>query len=304
VESGAWRALIQEKQTGHSGHSIPERLVPKEFKTMFTYEEIRSETVSILSGKGTLNWGPVTQWGGLTSQLAQRLFQKERERETLSYLTPRLSAEDAELAREVFWDLFRQGYVILGLNDANPGWPFFRLSRAGQAMLDGEQPFRFHSSGSYLSMIKHNVPSIDDLTSRYLIEAIDAFYAGCLLASNVMLGVAAENHFEVGVGSLAASPRYEVEFAAVEKQRGILCKIDEFRKRLRKFQDRLPSRVREDLDSYFNTIQAVIRVSRNDAGHPTGRETSRETTFVNLQLFAPFGKAMSEVVSCLLKETQ
>src|SRR5262245_14780894 len=32
----------------------------------------------------------------------------------------RLSADDAELVRDVFWDLFRQGFITLGLDDSNP----------------------------------------------------------------------------------------------------------------------------------------------------------------------------------------
>jgi hypothetical protein len=44
-----------------------------------------------------------------------------------------LYPRDRDTLLEIFWDLFRQGIITLGLNDNNPQWPWFRLSRFGES---------------------------------------------------------------------------------------------------------------------------------------------------------------------------
>ena len=69
-------------------------------------------------------------------------------------LEPRLDAQDIELVRDIFWDLSGQGFITLGLNDADPGWPFFRLSYFGQQTLGTQSPFRFHDTRSFINMVR------------------------------------------------------------------------------------------------------------------------------------------------------
>jgi hypothetical protein len=64
----------------------------------------------------------------------------------------RLHPYDAELVRDVFWDLFRQGFITLGLNDSNPNWPWFRLSHFGERALKTQSPYRFHDTGSFITL--------------------------------------------------------------------------------------------------------------------------------------------------------
>ena len=97
--------------------------------------------------------------------------------------------------RDVFWDLFRQGFITLGKDDPNNMWPWFRLSHFGQKTLQIQSPYRFHDTTSFIAMTKREVPDISPEATAYLEEAVAAFYAGCLLASCVMLGVAAEAEF-------------------------------------------------------------------------------------------------------------
>jgi len=45
--------------------------------------------------------------------------------------------------------------------------------------------------------------------------------------------------------------------------------------------------------------KAIIRRSRNDAGHPTGASIEREHAYVNLQLFPPFARKVSQLTNAL-----
>jgi hypothetical protein len=124
---------------------------------------------------------------------------------------------DAELVRDVFWDLFRQGFITLGLNDSNPQWPFFRLSYFGERARQTQSPYRFHDTTSFLKLVRVEVPDISDEAVVYLEEAVAAFHAGCLLASCVMLGVAAEAEFLRLIDVACRSGTHCAAFAGLER---------------------------------------------------------------------------------------
>ena len=51
----------------------------------------------------------------------------------------------------------------------------------------------------------------------------------------------------------------------------------------------LPAETSEDLDIKLNAIQSILRIARNEAGHPSGSNPpSREQDYFNLQIFVPF----------------
>jgi len=255
-----------------------------------SYEEIRDAVVDILLGREPVDFEP-RQWEHLKLGVAQ-VFNRRDGRPPIHGAG--LVGEEAELARDVFWDLFRQGFVTLGLNDSNPEWPHFRLSHFGQTTLHQVDPYRFTDSGSYLGMVRSYVPDLDETTATYLDEAIRAFYAGCLLSSCVMLGVATENRFVLLLRAVETSS-HAATFSAVGRERAILSKITKFWNILRPLVQTLPTETREDLETHFTTIQSVIRTFRNEAGHPTGRAISREQMYVLLQLFAPYARKIGQL---------
>ncbi len=99
---------------------------------MHTYEEIREVIVDILLGRKNVNYPP-SQFESLKIGVAEVLLRREGVAPVPHQ--PRLDGNDAELVRDAFWDLFRQGYITLGSNDSNPQWPHFRISHFGGALL-------------------------------------------------------------------------------------------------------------------------------------------------------------------------
>ena len=76
-----------------------------------------------------------------------------------------------------------------------PSGRFFGLATSERRRSRPKAPYRFHDTNSFLSLVKTEVPDISREAVIYLDEAVAAFYGGCLLASCVMLGVAAEAEF-------------------------------------------------------------------------------------------------------------
>jgi len=257
-----------------------------------SYEELRAIVVDLLLRLETIRY-EVNQFRNLIAGVAEIL---ERRAGTLQqargYLEPHLSSHDAELVRDIFWDLFRQGFITLGWNDSNDAWPFFRLSHLGGQTLATQSPFRFHDTSSFLNIVTREVPDISTDAKVYLDEAVAAYFADCLLACCVMVGCAAEAEFLRLVDVAANSPTFGPTFAPVAQPPFIRQKITKFQECLKPLLDakKLPREAVEDLETNFNMIQSVLRIARNEAGHPTAMQLQREQVYVYLQLFVPFAR--------------
>lgn len=266
-----------------------------------SYEEIRNVMIDILLGREKVNYG-ASQYQGLLISVAEVLQRREGTTQAPSRLhsEPRPSVNDAELIREAFWDLFRQGVITLGLNDSNREFPFFKVSHIGKTILDGQNPYFFHDLESYTKLIRSNVPAINDITLLYLQEAMQSFRSGCMLAATVMLGVASEHSFLLLVETAETSAKYGTYFGAVGKERTILQKFRKFRAALEKHvQSDLPGDIKENLDIEFDGILSVIRTFRNESGHPSGKILEREQAYVLLQMFIPYCKKIYQLMDFL-----
>jgi hypothetical protein len=262
-----------------------------------TYEELRGLVIDELLARSCQNFSELQEKVGQT--VLKRNNQWPRPpRETgvayqgaVSYLHP----NDSSTVLEVFWDLFRQGVITLGVDTGKPGWPWFRLTRFGEKV-GSQSAFRFHDTASYVAMIKTYDPDISPAGVLYLEEAAASFYAECLLSASVMLGVAAEAEFLRVVEVATSSAQWGSTFAPVKKATFIRSKIQKFQEALAPHRKTLPHAVTEELDTNLTMIQAVLRVARNDAGHPSGNAApTREQVYVNMQLFGPFSRQLARL---------
>lgn len=257
-----------------------------------SYEEIREVVVDILLKRVTVQYEP-NQYRHLSVGVAE-VFEKRRNPDVRNFHPDyaRLHPFDAELVRDVFWDLFRQGFITLGMNRDNETWPWFRLSHFGEKALQTQSPYRFHDTTSFMTMLKREVPDISSEAVMYMDEAVAAFYAGCLLACSVMIGVAAEAEFLRLVTIAAGNGTHGPKFSSVSKHQTIRRKIAAFQDCLRPMMATFPQDATEDLETNFLAIQSVLRIARNEAGHPTGATPQRESVYVYLQLFVPFARQL------------
>jgi hypothetical protein len=260
-----------------------------------SYEEIRDIVLDLLSGREKAQY-ELSQFEHLACGVAEVFQRRENEQQPRTYGEPQLTVSDKELVRDVFWDLFRQGIIILGYNDANPKYPFFRLSHNGQKILENSETYFFYDISSYEKAIKKEVPKINDITLIYLKEAMQAFRAGCLLSSSVMLGVATEHTFLLLIEIIDQNPEHKLIATAVNKETTILRKINKFKNKLDE-QAKLTPEIKEDLDTYFAGILSVLRNYRNQSGHPTGKIIDREQMYVLLNLFISYCKKMYQLMN-------
>lgn len=261
-----------------------------------SYEEIRGAALDVLAGREKVPYD-VHQYENLAIGIAEAFGRRERPAHELqgSRQALRLSAADRELFLEVFWDLFRQGIITLGYNDSNREFPFFRLSRLGDKLIQTQDTYFFHDASGYAKRLQGEVPSIDPVTLLYVQEALQAFRSGCILSSSVMLGVATEHTFLLLIEAIEKSATHAKTFAAVVTERTILQKVNKFKNILDQQQKSLSPAAKEDLDTHFAGILSVIRTFRNQAGHPSGKILDREQAYVLLNLFIPYCRKMYQL---------
>lgn len=261
-----------------------------------TYEELRAVALDILARREQVPYEP-SQYEHLSLGLGQVFARREGRIQPGHHgATYSLDAQDKELLLELFWDLFRQGVISLGMNDSNREFPFFHLTRLGRQLAQGQEAYFFHDVSSYEAAVRREVPAIDAVTLLYLKEAMQAFRAGCMLSATVMLGVSVEHTFELLIEQLENHTTHKTTFAAVFGERTLLRKFNKFRSLVDTMMKTLPAEVKEDLDTHFAGILSVIRTYRNESGHPTGKIMDREQTFVLLQLFIPYCKKQYQLM--------
>ena len=262
------------------------------------YEEIRAIIVEILLDENSyLYVNQVPQYQLLLQETLRRIDQKNLSPQDGSFVSSPMRSPNSELIRDAFWDLFRQGFITIGANNSNENWPFFRLSHLGKQELKVNEPLRFHSVENFLKLIKASAPDLSEITEKFLAEAVRAFYSGCLLSACVMLGVAAESEFNFLLSVAKKSRDHSNLFLKIKESEPIRKQALSFQHALDGIKKTLePWNKFENIESNLNHIQSVIRVFRNDAGHPTADNVpDRLKVYVYLQLFIPFAEQVYEL---------
>lgn len=266
--------------------------------TNHSYEEIRGAALDLLAGREKGSYD-TNQYGhlliGVAEVFARRETLQPQHNQFVGGSNASLSNADKEIFLEVFWGPFREGVITLGMNDSNREFPFFRVSAFGQRILENRETYFFHDVSSYEGLIRKEVPQIDAVTVLYLKEAMQAFRAGAILASTVMLGVATEHTFLLLLEAATANAAWGTKLAKANSERMILSKVNRFKTVIDGNLADLTLPIREDMDTHFLGILSIIRNFRNQSGHPSGQIVSREQCYVLLQLFVPYAKKMYQL---------
>ena len=103
----------------------------------------------------------------------------------------RSSLEDQQALLTVWGDLFRLGVLAWGYDLSNASPPFMHLTEVGRRTLSRLSRDPYNPEG-YLAAIRPLLAS-GSVALSYLEEGANTFQAGCLKATAVMVGAAAES---------------------------------------------------------------------------------------------------------------
>lgn len=190
---------------------------------------------------------------------------------------------------EALWGLVAEGLLYLdpaGQGSGTDNWRW-RLSSDGRRAFQGGS-WEPRDPEGYLSRLDRAIPNLHPEARMYLTEALRAFNSRCYLASSVMLGVASERAFlemasHFALSSLPGAAQFDSELSKKRNTYAFLW--IQFRKRFEPIREEMPDGLGDLLT--LDSVGDLIRVTRNDAGHPSGTVIDEETARAHLTI-APF----------------
>lgn len=199
-----------------------------------------------------------------------------------------IPATDVEQA---IWSLMGKGLLYIAFEDSVITAWRFDVTDIGHAVLK-ETDYNPYDADEYLGRINNKIPNVSSLAMAYAREALLSFRNRCYLASAVMLGVASEAAFlemALSFGQWLTGNESEKFLEIVNNPRQLyLAKFAEFRKRIDSHKNDLPADLSDGMSLAFDAVLDLLRIYRNDSGHPTGKQIDRADAYVNLQMFARY----------------
>ena len=214
-----------------------------------------------------------------------------------------LSDLDRERIRQLFWEFFIQGIIVIGQEGNDQIWPWYTVTEWGEKALEAGEVVP-HDPVGYIERVQSENPNLDPVMEFYLRESLQCFLTGTYTACAVMLGVASEklilNLVDAVAGALPKQNRRQ-RFEGATQNRHINRQWEELMKVLKPSFSKLPPHVTEDIEIFINGVFHIIRRYRNQSGHPSGKPVSREVAFANLQLFPSYASHINRLTEHLKK---
>ncbi|MFT3842118.1 MAG: hypothetical protein QM723_34325 [Myxococcaceae bacterium] len=183
---------------------------------------------------------------------------------------------DAERALLVTWhDLMRNGTLAWGIDLLNCKPPFAHLTEQGRRALEKLSRDPSNPDG-YLGTIGDSVPA-GSIAGSYVREALATYNAGCHKAAAVMIGAASE--------ALAVELRDELVGKFTAARKAVPKELSDWRIKpvLEAIETQvsarsaaLPKDLRERFGGFWAGFTTILRMARNDAGHPASVEPVNE----------------------------
>lgn len=203
------------------------------------------------------------------------------------------------LAHDVFWQLVCEGVLSPGSDSSNSNLPFFHVTEYGKLVLTSSEPQPYDPTG-YLAALRDRIAAPDPTVLAYLAESLETFRRSNLVASTVMLGIAAERVFLLLCDSLEgalSNPSEKSAFAKLVKAFPIKPKLDWAHQKIQQIQNQRLTGFPDNATIMTIAIYDLIRCQRNDLGHPreVPPNVKRADAFVNLQIFPRYFELAEEV---------
>lgn len=209
---------------------------------------------------------------------------------------------DSELALLTIWsDLFRNGYLAEGIDLNNLGKPFFHKTEKGRKVLEYYSRDPGNPEG-YLPYIKSK-GDIHPIAYSYVEEAVRTYNNNCYKAAAVMIGGASESIiFELNHAFVSKLNSSAKTIPNKLKDWRIKTIIDGLGAEITGLRKDLPQELFERFAAYWQGISNQIRMSRNDAGHPSSIDpVKEENVHASLLLFPNFVELIYDLKDWITK---
>lgn len=205
------------------------------------------------------------------------------------------------IALQEVWQMIGNGLIYVDIEQPAPGnWELVIAEKGRDALASGHD-FNPYDPDGYIARLKKRIPHLDDIVLLYAMESLRSFNSECYLSALVMLGVASEKAFLLLAESFALwLPKGQSErFLAMvlNPKQNFLAKFSEFRKRIEPLKPSLPPEFSDNMALTLDSVCDLIRIYRNESGHPTGKVADKGDAFITLQMFATYLQKIFGLIS-------
>lgn len=168
----------------------------------------------------------------------------------------------------------------------------YKLTPIGNLMVGKSTEFIFLEPENYVKKLKEDIDNIDSITISYIEESIKAYKENLLLSSTVTLGCASENSILELIDSLCKFINDSNLIQDFNKEWGIKSKYEKLKNEYknRKVKTQIESELKKlgrhlsdnekslfiDFETILDNLFNIYRISRNEVGHPTGKELDKD----------------------------
>ncbi|MGD0009734.1 MAG: hypothetical protein ABSE93_14460 [Terriglobia bacterium] len=194
-----------------------------------------------------------------------------------------------QIARELLQEFVNNNVLFIGYGDAE-GFPWFTVTEYGRKCIAEGNLLPFDPEG-YLGALSKRVPGLDATALTYLREAISTYNRGFFLSSAVSLGVASEHLVLRLIDTYVNAHADPAKRAKVQQRfegKFIFPQYSHFKKELDGLKASIPGELLKDYETHLDGVFNLIRLVRNQSGHPSGIVPDQAIVFANLQGFSFF----------------
>ena len=267
----------------------------------WVYDSLVRPTNQVGANSSGLQLADISRWVKQKAQQAGFLPQDTH------FATNNLDKRDEDAIRECIWSLIIQGIVVPGVSTDSYGsnLPWLQVTEWGKACLENGE-YVPYDTNLYLNRLRSQVPRLDSTVDLYLSEALNSFRSGNYLAAAVMTGVASERILvtlrDAIHGAIREKDRQRKLMEATDGQAAKRI-YEEISKRIDPVVEQLPPQLQDSIGTELDGIFQLIRRTRNDAGHPTGRAIERGEANALFQLFPVYAKSACALIAWLEGKT-
>ncbi len=209
-----------------------------------------------------------------------------------------LSYNDTSKCIEKIWEYVLSGVLAPGSPSSgyNIFFPYLHLTNYGKKVM--EENVNPYSADDYINNIRNISGDLFDAVSElYLFESLKSFQFNCYLAAMILLGGFSEKIFLNFLDEFKSCVQDQTKKNKIDKQKFISGKFNEFLKIIKPLKNQLSDDVKHNLELWLSSFFNYVRITRNEVGHPTGKEMSREEIYAMLLIFPSYLKNLIELLN-------
>ena len=188
----------------------------------------------------------------------------------------------------IVWDLVVQRVLTF----TQQGYPWLRATEYCKKVIEHEGPVPYDQNG-YIDNLKTRASEISELAVEYIQEAILCFRGGAYRATAVMLGVSSE---EIFLDLIRAFEEKYSKKIIPEKYKPFQQIKDEFNKLFEPKKIDLPQGLKNNIEQTLNGIHDLIKKGRDDSGHPTGIELTRDEALASFSVLPLYVERVYQII--------